>query len=170
MMLRRIAVCALLSCPAVAFGACFDVAGARYGVSSQLLCAVAKCESNMNATAINRTHKARTGTIDIGLMQINSSHLTWLEKYGIDEQRLLDPCTSVHVGAYLLAANLQRYGDTWEAVGAYNAACSKLKGEKCTEARTRYAWCVHRRFPSCAGTAERGIRQPSVTAAAGGTH
>ena len=112
----------------------------------------------MKPDAMNNSHIARTGTVDIGLMQINSSHLPWLSKYGIAREHLLDACTNVHVGAYLLAENMQRYGDTWEAVGAYNAACSSLKGEKCTEARTKYAWCVHKRFASCSAS---GVsRQP----------
>jgi len=139
---------------------CFAEAGARYSLPPQLLCAVAACESNLRPEAMNRSHEARTGTVDIGLMQINSSHLPWLRKHGISEDGLMDACTNVHVGAYILASNLQRYGDTWEAVGAYNAACSQLKGEKCLEARSRYAWCVHSKLARCASLGSA----PPVTA------
>lgn len=132
-----------------ASAACFEQAAARYGVSPQLLCAVARCESNLKPTAVNRDHVSRTGTVDLGLMQINSGHLPWLSKFGIKQEHLFDACTNVHVGAYLLAERMQKYGDSWEAVGAYNASCSTLKGDKCTEARTRYAWCVHRRLSAC---------------------
>jgi len=141
-------ILALMAC-ANAGAACFREAAARYGVSPQLLCAVARCESNLKPDAVNRDHVGRTGTIDLGLMQINSGHLPWLSKFGITQEHLFDACTNVHVGAYLLAERMQRYGDSWEAVGAYNAACSTLKGDKCTEARTRYAWCVHRRLAAC---------------------
>ncbi|HQR19505.1 MAG TPA: lytic transglycosylase domain-containing protein [Burkholderiaceae bacterium] len=141
--------------------ACFSEAAARYGVSPQLLCAVARCESDMRPDAVNRSHVARTGTVDYGLMQINSGHLPWLKQYGITEQHLLDACTNVQVGAYILAEKMQRYGNSWEAVGAYNAACTQLKGEKCTEARMKYAWCVHRRLAQCADPASQKARPPT---------
>jgi Transglycosylase SLT domain len=149
-----------------ASAACFNEAAARYGVSPQLLCAVARCESDMRPDAVNRSHVARTGTVDVGLMQINSGHLSWLRQYGITEQHLLDACTNVQVGAYILAEKMQRYGNTWEAVGAYNAACTQLKGDKCTEARTKYAWCVHRRLAQCADPSAQKVRSPSERAAA----
>jgi len=49
--------------------ACWQDAARRYGVDAQLLYAIAQQESNLNPHAINRSHAARTGSIDIGLMQ-----------------------------------------------------------------------------------------------------
>lgn len=164
-MLRAAIAPVLLAVSLPTPAACFDAAAARYGVSPQLLCAVARCESDLRPDAVNRSHIARTGTVDYGLMQINSSHLPWLKQHGITEQHLLDACTNVQVGAYILAENMQRHGNTWEAVGAYNAACTQLKGEKCVEARTKYAWCVHRRLAQCAEPSGRRIRPPSGSAA-----
>ncbi|MEC4720488.1 lytic transglycosylase domain-containing protein [Noviherbaspirillum sp. CPCC 100848] len=97
---------------------CFDEAANRYNVDRELLRAIAKTESNFRADAINVN---KDGSEDIGIMQINSSWLPKLRRYGITRQALLDGCTNVHVGAWVLAGNFRQYGRVWKAVGAYNA-------------------------------------------------
>ena len=104
--------------------ACWDAAASRYHVDRHLLHAIARTESSLNAHAVNVN---RNGTRDIGLMQINSAWLPTLAAHGIGERDLFDPCTSIHVGAWILAGNVQRLGYTWEAVGAYNAANPELR-------------------------------------------
>lgn len=54
-------------------------------------------------------------------MQINTWWLPKLQKFGIGEEQLYDPCVNVNVGAWVLAQNFQTFGPTWKAVGAYNA-------------------------------------------------
>lgn len=97
---------------------CFEQAGARYGVAPALLEAISTVESGGNPQAWNLN---RDGSEDLGHMQINSRWLEILSSYGIDRQKLLDPCLNTHVGAWILAQNIRQHGYGWEAVGAYNA-------------------------------------------------
>ena len=124
--------------------ACWDEAGRAYGVDPWLLYGIAVVESGLDPAALNLGHLRRTGSYDIGLMQINSRNLPTLEKAGIAPGHLWDPCTSIHVGARILREKLDRHGHGWEGVGAYNAACTWLKGVACRQARMTYAWKVYR--------------------------
>lgn len=141
--------------------ACWEQAAQRYGLSPLLLVAVARVESNLDPRAVNRSHLERTGSYDIGLMQINSSHLPTLARHGINEAQLYDPCTNIHVGAWLLADAFARHGASWNAIGAYNATCSQLKGEACSAARANYAWKVYRRLSAATGTASPSAAEPA---------
>jgi soluble lytic murein transglycosylase-like protein len=83
-----------------------------------LLYAIAEVETDFDPRAIEHP---RNGTRSIGVMQINS---VWFEKLaaaGISEKDLYDPCINIHAGAWILSQEVQRYGYTWEAIGAYNA-------------------------------------------------
>lgn len=120
--------------------ACWDEASARYQINPELLHAIAKCESGLRPNIVSRSHS----TYDIGLMQINSSNLRRLKAYGINEDQLYDACTNIQVGAWILADAFKRHGFSWEAVGAYNAACTGSKRQDCTAVRSKYAWCVYR--------------------------
>ncbi|WP_285131183.1 type III secretion system invasion protein IagB [Leclercia adecarboxylata] len=102
---------------------CWDNAAHYYHVDPWLLFAIAKVESGMNPYAVGWNHD---GSRDVGLMQINSSHFSELQRLGIDEFRLItEPCTSIMVGASILSDMVKVYGYNWEAVGAYNAGAKK---------------------------------------------
>lgn len=126
------------------FDACFDRHGRTQGISPDLLRAIAHTESAMRPGAMNLSHQANTGSVDIGLMQINSRWLPALARYGIHRSDLDDPCTNIEVGAWILADLVRTKGDTWDAVGAWNAACTQLRGDACQAARARFAWRVYR--------------------------
>jgi len=114
---------------------CINQAAQRYRVDARLIHAIIQVESSGNPSALNRN---TNGSEDIGLMQINSSWLPVLGRHGIKRHHLYDLCTNVHVGAWVLAGNIARYGPTWRAVGAYNAR-SPLK-------RRHYVAKVWRRY------------------------
>ena len=130
-MVRSVSLFAFLAL-ALPAGACWQEAGSRYQIDPTLLYAIARTESALNPAA---THRNRDGSIDIGLMQINSAWLPDLAKHGISARDLWEPCTNIHVGAWVLAQKVRKLGMTWEAVGAYNAT-TPFK-------RTRYAWKVY---------------------------
>jgi len=121
----------LLFFPGAAYPFCFDQAGAAYGISPTLLRGIAGVESGMNPAATNRNSN---GSTDFGLMQINSS---WLKTLGLSSEELLrNPCQNVKTGARILKDCLDRYGNSWEAIGCYNASGR--------DKRAKYSWKVYR--------------------------
>jgi hypothetical protein len=96
---------------------CFERAGEEYGISPLLLWAIAKQESNFNPRAINKSNE--DGSVDIGLMQINSF---WGKQLGEEFwYAQADPCFNIRSGAYVLAGCFAQYGKTWAGLGCYNA-------------------------------------------------
>ncbi len=113
-------VSALTGLPSAGHADCFAEAAKRYRVSEKLLRAIQVTE-NRPANAAAVSPKNSDGTWDIGLMQINSSWLPKLSRFGIGEKELLDSCVSANVGAWILASNIAAHGPVWKAVGAYNS-------------------------------------------------
>lgn len=115
---------------------CWDSAGKTYGVDPWLLMAVAKVESSFKANAINRN---KNNSYDIGMMQINSFWLPTLGKYGISSRDLLNPCTSVFVGSWIMAQNIKKFGYNQDGIGAYNSPGN-------VTIRRRYAQAVYKAY------------------------
>jgi len=110
-----------LSCAlsGVARADCLDDAAAFQHVSVSLMRGIAQVESGMNPNAVNTN---TNGTVDIGLMQINSTWLPTLAREGITRESLFDACTNAYVGAWILSQNIRQLGANWNAIGAYNSA------------------------------------------------
>lgn len=115
---------------------CFVEASERFPVVSPgVLRALAQQESAGRCT---RRHPPNVdGSYDIGCTGINSSWLPSLHrKFGFTEQDLYDPCTNVHVAAWIYAKNVVKFGNTWQALGAFNA--------RSEDKRITYAWKIYR--------------------------
>lgn len=97
---------------------CWHSAAERYGIHETILRAIALTESAMEPQAMNRN---ADGSVDVGLMQINSRWFPSLAEMGIQPGDLWQPCTNIHVGAWILAGEVRRFGYTWQAIGAYHA-------------------------------------------------
>ena len=101
-----------------AYADCFDQAAHYQGVNSHVLRAIAWQESRGHSEAL---HHNLNGTIDYGQMQINSTHLPTLARYGVTKRTLMDPCRSAFIGAWHLRRMMDKYGNTWAAIGAYHS-------------------------------------------------
>lgn len=102
---------------------CITAAAVHHQVSPYILRAIAWQESRLNPQAMNRN---TNGSVDYGALQINSIHLKRLAQFGVDATNLMDPCVSAYVGAWLLREQFERYGNTWQAVGAYHSRTPAL--------------------------------------------
>lgn len=97
---------------------CWLESAKLYRLDPYLLFAIAMVESGLNPAAFNGN---TNGSYDTGMMQINSYWFPTLKKHGIEKHHLSDPCVSIQVGAWVLAWNFHKLGNSWKAIGAYNA-------------------------------------------------
>lgn len=109
-----------------AYADCFDDAAAYQHVDPTVLRALAWQESRNRPDA---THVNGNGSIDYGVMQINSIHLPELSRYGVDKVTLLEPCKNVYIAAWQLRRMMLKYGDTWTAIGAYHSETPALRDQ-----------------------------------------
>ncbi len=89
--------------------AIFEEAAAKFGISSRLIKAVAKTESNFNSEAVS--HAGAIGVMQ--LMPGTASSLGVSDPY--------DARQNIMGGAKYLKANLDKFGDVTLALAAYNA-------------------------------------------------
>lgn len=118
-----------------AYQSCVEEASRMYGINPLIVYAIIKTESGFNPYAV---HKNKNGTYDLGLMQINSSWLPFLSRYGYTVNHLFDPCINAKVGTWILARCISKFGYNWKAIDCYN------KGEKGNvTGRSVYVWNVY---------------------------
>jgi len=84
---------------------CIDDAASYQQVNQYVLRAIAFQESSMRSWIVNRNSN---GSIDIGLLGMNSVHFNDLAKFGIGPSNLTDPCLSAYVGAWMYRKKIQK--------------------------------------------------------------
>lgn len=101
---------------------CINQAAEAFHVPAQLILSVMKQENGRNGDAIHN----KNGSIDYGIMQINSSWLPTLSKYGYSKYDLqFDPCKNVTAGTWILAKSLAEGKSLWSGIGNYHSHTPK---------------------------------------------
>ena len=98
---------------------CSIDASLKYDVPASILIAVAKVENGK----VNSVNYNKNGSYDIGKMQINSTYLLDLKKYGITEDMLKsDGCFPYYVAAYKIKRHLiEDKGTYWQRIANYHS-------------------------------------------------
>ncbi|KVM73919.1 hypothetical protein WJ60_06285 [Burkholderia ubonensis] len=133
-----------------------DDAAWHYQLDPDLLRSIAYFESHLNPSAF---HRNENGTVDIGLMQINSVHLPELRKQGIDAKDLTKPQINADVGAAMLREHIDQYGGTWQSMGEYHSHSPAL--------RDQYARAIHDIYVKRPWAKAGVVKQQSVAKAEG---
>ena len=97
----------------------FVEAGKAYRLDARILWAIAYKESRHTPHIISKPNK--NGSYDIGIMQINSSHLAWLKNHGISLKDLLEnPRINIYTGALILRKCFDLHGANEKGISCYN--------------------------------------------------
>lgn len=110
--------------PSERFSQCLQSAAAKYRLNPNLLLAVKLVESGRHLEP--QVRRNSNGSIDMGLMQINSVWWPTLKRFGIQPKHLLDMCVNLQVGAWILAERIAKYG-LREGIGRYHSATPRHK-------------------------------------------
>lgn len=97
---------------------CINQAAITYHVPAKLILSVLKAEGGRNGLA----SRNQNGSYDYGPMQINTSWLKDLKRYGYSANDLqFNPCKNVKVGAWILSKNMGNNSILWNGVGNYHS-------------------------------------------------
>lgn len=102
---------------------CISETADAFDLPTRLLYSVLTVEGGKVGQTVENTN----GTYDMGPMQINSIWLDFFSGYVTREQIIYDGCINVHVGAWILRANINEAGgDFWRGVGNYHSKTPKF--------------------------------------------
>ena len=106
------------------FDAYFVEAGEHFGIPPLLLKKIATVESSLDANCILHN---KNGTVDYGIMQINSCHFKELSKYGINKSNIMNPKINIFAGAAILARHIKNEGFSINVISHYHSRTPKHK-------------------------------------------
>ena len=102
---------------------CINHAAIVYHVPAKIILSIMKAEGGRNGMA----NKNKNGSIDYGVMQVNSTWLNKIGDYGFTAKDLqFDACKNVEVGAWIISQSLAEGETAWAGVGNYHSHTLKL--------------------------------------------
>jgi hypothetical protein len=102
---------------------CVAYTAAKFELPSNLILSILKTEGGRVGMESRNTN----GTYDLGPMQINTTWLPVLKRYGIDRAKLRDDgCLNVWVGGWILRSGLNSANNWWRGVGRYHSATMRV--------------------------------------------
>ena len=113
---------------------CINQAALHYRVPAALIISVMQTENGHNGEA----SKNKNGSYDLGVMQINSTWLPSLKRYGISRYQLqYNGCVNVKVGSWILAQSIAK-SEGWRGIGNYNSVTPKYNYIYSEKVKNRY--------------------------------
>lgn len=102
---------------------CLTYAADHYEVPVEIVRSIIQVESNGR----NVIAKNRDGSLDIGVMQINTFWLDKLKRHDIKKEDLQNKCTNIAVGTWILRYNFSVTQNWFDSIAAYNAGLGRYK-------------------------------------------
>ena len=97
---------------------CINRSAIIYHVPATVILSVLKNENGRNGDAI----KNKNGSIDYGVMQINSIWLPKIAGYGYSRDDLqYNACKNVEVGTWILSQSISKGKNLWSGIGDYHS-------------------------------------------------
>ena len=102
---------------------CINHAAIVYHVPATVILSVLKTENGKNGDAIQN----KNGTIDYGVMQINSFWLPKISACGYTKEDLqYNPCKNIEVGTWILSKSLASGKSLWPGIANYHSRKSSV--------------------------------------------
>lgn len=104
---------------------CWDYAASKFNLDPWLLFAIGSVESSFNEGI---SSKNSNNTYDLGLMQINSIHIPYFQRMGLNRNDLQnDTCKNIIAAAHLLRQSINKYGYNIDGIGGYHSNTPRLR-------------------------------------------
>lgn len=124
---------------------CINHAAVIYQVPASMIISVLKTEGGKNGLIVRN----KNGTYDYGSMQINSTWLNTIKRYGYTQQDIqYNPCINVAVGAWILRQGILDGKNYWNGVGNYHSHTPSLNQNYYYKVYLYYSWLTNLLHPS----------------------